>query len=64
MSTSNQNDEERQSENQPAEPSPRGGGDISGKGISVPSGPEGGGESTDMGGGEAGGGETSHTGDA
>jgi hypothetical protein len=64
MSTSNENDQERQSEKQPTAPTPRGGGDISGKGISEPSGPEGGDESKDTGGGKAGGGESSNTDDA
>ena len=64
MSTSSENDQEQKSEKQPAAPTPKGGGDISGKGVSEPSSPAEGGESKNTGGGKAGGGETSNTGDA
>lgn len=48
MSNVNENDRDPQSPKEPTAPMPRGGGDISGKGISEPSGRD------EQGGGEAG----------
>jgi hypothetical protein len=56
MSKSSENDLGQQSENQPPEPSPRGGGDVSGKGISEPSEQSGGPTGAGGGEGEGGGG--------